>query len=251
MSSPEVGEAVKTVKMVIIPIGSIEPHGPHLPLDTDLTTIEYLAEKSVLEVRKRISKPVAIIAPSLSYGVTLEMDWPGHVFLRPNTLIELINDIGNSFTKIGFKYVVFLNGCGGNIDTINVAINIMKSNWREKGQFISIGSVWANPEGISRDSGPGGVGHACEVETSIELFLDDEHVHMEKAVNEHMRHPSPLISLDFDSIPPFNWPVHFSCMTTSGVIGDAKCATAEKGKKILDANIDRIAKILLHLDGLP
>lgn len=251
MSSPEVGEAVKSIKIVIVPVGSIEPHGPHLPLDTDLTTIEYLAEKSVLEARKETSKAIAVIAPSLPYGVTLQMDWPGHVFLRPTTHIDLLCDIGNCFTKMGFRYVVFLNACGGNIDVVNVAINIMKANWREKGNFIAVGSIWSYPEGLARNSGPGGMGHACEVETSIELVLDPEHVHMEKAVNEHMRHPSPRISLDFDAIQPFNWPVHFSTMTKSGVIGDAKEATPENGKKIIEANIKRIAEILCHIDSLP
>jgi creatinine amidohydrolase len=250
MSSPEIGEAVRTIKMVIIPVGSTEPHGYHLPVDTDLTTIEYLAEKSVIEARKRSSKTIAVIAPSLPYGTTLEMDWPGHVFLRPTTQIELLNDVGDCFAKMGFRFVLFLNGCGGNIDSINVAVNMMKARWRKKGNFIVVGSVWASPESIVRDSGPGGVGHACEIETSTELYLDHEHVQMDKAVNEHMCHPSPLISLDFNGAQPFNWPVHFSTITKSGVIGDAKLATAEKGKKILDANINRIAEILLHLDGL-
>jgi creatinine amidohydrolase len=250
MTSPEVGEAVKSIKIVIVPVGSIEPHGAHLPLDTDLTTCEYLAENSVLEARRQSSRAIAVIAPSLPYGVTLEMDWPGHVLLRPDTQINLLHDVGSCFAKMGFRYVVFLNACGGNIDTVNVAVNSLKATWREKGNFVAVGSVWAYPEGIFRNSGHGGVGHACEVETSTQLVIDPEHVYMDKAVNEHMRHPSPLISLDFDSPQPFNFPVHFSTMTKSGVIGDPTLATAENGRKILDANVKRIAQILLHLDGL-
>jgi creatinine amidohydrolase len=250
MTSPEIRDSVKTIKIVIVPVGSIEQHGPHLPIDTDLSTVEYLAEQSVLKARQDSGRPIAVIAPSLPYGVTLEMDWPGHVFLQPLTHIQLLCDVGGQLLKSGFRYIVFLNGCVGNIGTLNVAISQMKATWREKGHFIGIGSTWAYPDAIVRNSGPGGMGHACEIETSTELVIDPKHVHMEKAVNEHIRHPSPLITYDFDTVQPFYWPEHFAEMTQSGVIGDPKAATAENGQKILDANVERIAELLIHFDGL-
>jgi creatinine amidohydrolase len=249
MTSPEIGEAVKTVKIALMAVGSIEQHGPHLPVDCDLATVEYLAEQSLLKARQQAGHPVALIVPALPFGITLEMDWPGHLHLTSSTHIAVLKDIGSQLVRTGFRYVVFLNGCVGNIGTVNVAVSDLKEAF-PKSEFIAVGSVWAMPEGIVRNSGPGGMGHACELETSTELVIDPEHVHMERAVNEHIRHPSPLISYDFDKVQPFYWPMHFTDMTNSGVIGDPRAATVENGQLVLEANVQRIADILCHINGL-
>lgn len=247
MTSSEIGAAVKITKIALMAVGSIEQHGPHLPVDCDLSTVEYLAEHSVHKAREQSGHPVALIAPALPFGVTLEMDWPGHLHLRSSTHMAVLHDIGAQLIKTGFDYVVFLNGCVGNIGTVNVAASDLKEEFPKK-DFIVINSAWAMPEGIVRNSGAGGMGHACELETALELVIDPEHVHMERAVNEHIRHPSPLISYDFDKVQPFYWPVHFADMTTSGVIGDPLEATAENGRIVLDANVQRIAELLCHIN---
>ncbi len=249
MTSPQIGEAVKTVKIALMAVGSLEQHGPHLPIDCDLATVEYLAEHAVRKAREQSGHPVCLIAPALPFGITLEMDWPGHLHLRSSTHMAVLKDLGTQLVRTGFDYVVFLNGCVGNIGTVNVAVSDLKEAF-PKSDFIAIGSVWTMPEAIVRNSGPGGMGHACELETSIELVIDPEHVHMDHAVNEHIRHPSPLISYDFDQVQPFYWPVHFADMTRSGVIGDAKEATAENGRLILEANVERIANLLCHINSL-
>lgn len=249
MTSAQISEALKTVKIALMPLGSIEQHGSHLPIDCDLSTVEYLAEKAVLEARNQSNHPIALIVPALPFGTTLEMDWPGHLFLRSSTHISVILDIGAQLVKNGFKYIVFLNGCVGNMGTVNVAVSDLKAKYPDS-HFISIGSIFAMPEAIVRNSGPGGMGHAGELETSIELVIDPDHVFLEQAVNEHIKHPSPRISYDFDTPQPFYWPEHFSKMTSSGVIGYAKEATYENGKIILEKNIQRIADILCHLNSL-
>lgn len=249
MTSMQILEALKTVKIAIMPIGSIEQHGTHLPIDCDLATVEFLVEKSVLRAREQSKHPIALVVPALPFGTTLEMNWPGHLFLRSSTHINVIHDIGSQLVKNGFKYIVFLNGCVGNIGTVNVAVSDLKAEYPNS-HFLSIGSIFAMPEAIVRNSGPGGMGHAGELETSIELVIDPDYVFMENAVNEHIKHPSPLISYDFDMPQPFYWPEHFAKMTNSGVIGCAKEATRNNGKMILDKNIQRIADILCHLNSL-
>ena len=249
MTAPEIGEAVKQAHIAILPVGSIEQHGAHLPIDTDLSTAEYLAEHGLRRARGMAARPIAYIAPALPIGVTLEMDWPGHLHLRSSTHIAVLFDVGSQLVKSGFRYVLFINGCVGNIATVNVAVSDLKERW-PSAHFISVGTTWAMPEAIRRNSGPGGMGHAGELETSTQMVIDPEHVQMEKAVDEHIQHPSPRISYDFDQAQPFHWPVHFARLTQSGVIGDATAATAENGRQILDANVERIAGILCHLDEL-
>lgn len=249
MSAPQIGEAVQGAKIALMAVGSIEQHGAHLPIDTDLSTVEYLAEHGLRRARARTGKAVAYIAPALPFGVTLEMAWPGHLHLRSSTHIAVLFDIGSQLIKSGFHAVLFLNGCVGNIATLNVAISDLKERWPEA-HFISAGSTWAMPQAIKRNSGPGGMGHAGELETSTQLVIDPQHVQMDLAVDEHIKHPSPWISYDFDQAQPFHWPVHFADLTESGVIGEASVATAENGREILEANVERIASILCHIDGL-
>jgi creatinine amidohydrolase len=249
MTSPQIGEAVKTARIALVAVGSIEQHGAHLPIDTDLSTVEYLAEEGLKKARQDASLPVALIAPAVPFGTTLQMDWPGHIYLSSSTLIRVLMEIGERLVKSGFRYVVFLNGCVGSINAVQVAVSDLKASIPDA-DFIMLGSTWAMPEAILRNSGPGGMGHACELETATQLVIDPEHVRMDLAQNEHMRHPSPDVSYDFDSIPPFYWPVHFADMTESGVIGDPSLATAENGRLILNKNVERVARILCHIHGL-
>jgi creatinine amidohydrolase len=252
MTTSEVREAVKTVRIAILVVGSIEEHGDHLPIDTDLTTAEYLAVEGLQSARKATAHPVALIAPSIPYGgPALKMEWPGTVQLRPSVLVDVVCDIGIGLVGSGFRYVLILNGCVGNIPTLMLATGQLKQN-RPDADFILVDSTWAAAEAIQevRESESGGIGHAGELETSTSLVIDPTHVHIEKAVKEHYRHPSPSVSLDLNANPPFYWPVSFDNATESGVIGDGTLGTVEKGKKILEANVKRIADILRHIHEL-
>lgn len=250
MTSPEIGEAVRTAKIAVLVVGSIEQHGAHLPIDTDLTTAEYLAVEGVKAARQATGCPVALIAPSLPYGGPgLSMDeWPGTLRLRPSVLIDAVRDIGGGLAAAGFRYVLVLNGCVGNIAALTLAVQQLKLHW-PTADFILLASTWAMPEVIGkvRQSGPGGLGHACELETSTALAIDPTHVHIDRAVQGVLRHPSPEVSFDFDVASPFFWPYPFGQMVADGVIGDPTVATADKGRIILEANVQRVARVLAHI----
>lgn len=249
MTSPQIGEAVKTARIAIVAVGSIEQHGAHLPIDTDLSTVEYLADEGLRKARQISGQPVGFIAPAMPFGTTLEMDWPGHIFLKSTTLMQVLMEIGARLVKSGFRYVIFLNGCVGSINAVQAAVSDLKGAIPEA-DFIMVGSTWAMPEAIVRNSGEGGMGHACELETATQLVIDPEHVNMSLAKDEHIRHPSEQVSYDFGSFPPFYWPVHFADMTESGVIGDPSLATVENGRAILEKNVERVAKILCHIHAI-
>ena len=250
MTSEEIGVFVKEAPIAILPVGSIEQHGRHLPIDTDLNAIEYLAEAGLRAARAKAGIDVGIIAPGLAYGGPgLGMEgWPGTIVLKPTTLMDVVYDVSHCLVASGFRYVVVMNGCVGNIPALTLAVQKLKKEHLSK-DFILVQGDWEVGDVIRRirTSEPGGMGHACELETSISLILDPDHVQMDKAEAGRFYHPSNRITFDFDQPMPFFWPYEFRELAPNGVIGDPEQATAEKGKAIIEANIERIADILCHI----
>jgi creatinine amidohydrolase len=252
LSWPAIREAAQHVRMVILPVGSLEQHGPHLPIDVDTTTAAYLAVESTRKASKSLGRRAALIGPAITFGGPgLGMDeWPGTIRLRPQVFIDLYKDIGSCVARAGFQYVIALNGCYGNVPSLALACQLLKVDFPDT-HFLVIDSIWADQDIIAqvRESDMGGTGHAGEVETSVTLAIDSQHVDMTQAVDELPTHPSSKVSFDFSGKSPYLWPVRFSTMTHSGVMGMATLGTEEKGEKILQAAIERIASILIELNN--
>lgn len=253
LSWPAVGRLAAEVRVVMVPVGSIEQHGPHLPLDVDVATVEHLAFEAAKQAATRLQRPAAVLAPSIPFGGPgLGMDdWPGTVRLRPQVFIDLYRDVAASLARTGFRFIVALNGCAGNIPALALACQLLKSELPEH-EFLVVDSIWAGVDAIAavRDSEPGGTGHACEIETSIALAIDPGHVNMEQAVDEIPAHPSANVSMDFGAASAFTWPVAFRRLTRSGVMGRPSLASAEKGRTVLQAATARVSAVLLELHSL-
>ncbi len=253
LSSPAIEEAARDVKIILLPVGSLEQHGPHLPIDVDLATAEYLVREATIAASRSMGRPAAVIGPAIPFGgPALGMDeWPGTIRLKPQTFIELYKQIGSCLARAGFQYVVALNGCFGNIPALALACQLLKNECPQT-HFLVIDSIWADREAISnaRQSEIGGTGHAGEIETSIALAIDPQHVDMSKALDEIPVHPSGRVSFDFEGTSPYLWPVPFSQMTRSGVMGQATLGTAEKGEGVLRDAVKRISDVLLELHGI-
>lgn len=180
------------------------------------------------------------------------LEWEGTLSIKPSTLIDMLASIGAGLYRTGFETIVLMNGCVGNIPALTLAVQKLKKNVPE-GNFIFIDGFWQNREVIEavRETGPGGSGHAGEIETSMMLFLDPDHVSMENAVQGKLHHPSSLVSFDFSHNNPFFWPVPFGDLASNGVLGDPTLANAKKGQEILEVNIQHLKSILCHLNNLP
>jgi creatinine amidohydrolase len=253
LSWPAIRDAAQHVRIVILPVGSLEQHGPHLPIDVDTMTATHLAVESTRKASKSLGRRAALIGPTIPFGGPgLGMDeWPGTIRLRPQVFIDLYHDIGSSLARAGFSYVIALNGCYGNVASLALACQLLKMDIPDT-HFLVLEGIWADQEIIAqvRESEVGGTGHAGEVETSIALAIDPQHVDMTQAVDEFPTHPSSKVSFDFSGESPYFWPVRFSTMTHSGVMGKATLGTKEKGGKILEAAVERIANILIELNSI-
>jgi creatinine amidohydrolase len=250
---PAIQEAALKTAVVLVPIGSIEQHGPHLPIDLDTTTAETIALQAAKAASRTLGRPAALIAPTIPFGgpgIGM-IEWPGTINLRPQVFLEMYKDVATCLCRAGFQYVLALAGCYGNLPALTLACQMLKVEHPES-EFLLLDGLWAEGETIARvrESPVGGTGHACEVETSVALVIDPDHVLMDRAVDETPRHPSPDVSFDFSRRSSAAWPMPFGKMTRSGVMGAPTLGKAEKGEAILQAAVERVARLIVHLQGM-
>ena len=107
---PEMNEAISLQKLVLLPTGSTEQHGRHLPLDTDV----FLSEAVCLEVGRRVPDKVLVLPP-IAYGLNLHhIDFPGTVHIEPEIFIAFCLNITKSVAYHGFEKILLVNGHGSN-----------------------------------------------------------------------------------------------------------------------------------------
>ena len=146
LTDPEIAAALARSPRVILPMGSVEQHGPHLPTGTDF----FAATAIALEVAGHLD---ALVLPLCPLGVTpMHMPYPGTVSLRPSTLQDVVADIGSSLAAHGAREFVILNWHEGNIPALALAAERLH---REIGLAVS----WCRPATWPRNGsarGPGG-----------------------------------------------------------------------------------------------
>ena len=238
MKWPEVQEALKRDPVVIVPVGSCEQHGPHLPVSTDVDLPLYVATKAAEKVG-------AIVAPPVPYGYN-EKEWkfPGTISLKTETLTAVLYDICESLSRSGFRYVVLLNGHGFNSNIVGQVSHMVM----EKLPILCVSlSYWDLVLDVAkevRESGRGGMSHACEFETSGMLYVNHERVDMSKAVDELPNVEGKYIWLEIIDRSPLFMRPRWDILSKSGVCGAPTLATREKGQKLLDTAAERLAAFL-------
>jgi creatinine amidohydrolase len=193
MTHEEVNDAVREQRVVLVPIGQLETHGRHLPIDVDVVQVTYVVEEAA-----RRAPDVLLAAPPIYYAFSEHvMDFPGTIAIRPTVLIEYLFDIGHSFARQGFKRIVLVNGHGSNRSICEVATRMITN---QTGAYCATLDHWnLAREKLAeiRDSAHGGTAHACEFETSEYMYLRPELVQHDKIVDEFAPDYRPWRSDDF------------------------------------------------------
>ncbi len=197
-------------KPAVVPVGSIEQHGPHLPLATDILIAKAVA--------KTIAKEIGgILTPPQPYGISPEhLDFPGTISLGKETFIGIIEDMVSSFSAGGFEKVVVVNGHGGNSKTLR----------QMQIEHVYVLDVVSTMEPYD---------HAGDIETSLMLHLHPDLVRKDKITKCEFRWP------DRDG-----WKTK-DC-SESGVFGDPTTASAKKGKGYFDRIVATLLQELKELE---
>ena len=252
---PEINQAVAARKVVVVPIGSTEQHGPHLPLDVDVVCPVGVA----CEAARLIPQEV-LVMPPIVHGYTAHvMDFPGTINIHWENFIKFVLDVGKSLAYHGFKKIVLLNGHGSNVP--NLDLTARRINLETDAECIAASwwmmlTVDKNFLPSWRESKfPGGCAHACELETSVYLYFDEDNVRKDQIADGeiafHVKHRSDFQWVDLLSAGPgtaVSWTASYS---DSGVLGQATLATKEKGKRAVKEAAGQLARMITEFRARP
>ncbi|KPK68126.1 MAG: creatininase, partial [Acidithiobacillales bacterium SM23_46] len=172
---PEAQTRFKAVDVAMLPVGSIEQHGPHLPLDTDAFDAEHLA----CEVARKCTNPIPLVLPLIPYGVSYHhADFSGTISISNETLAKLVYEVGMSVARNGVTKLVIINGHGGNAPALHFAAQLIT---RDAHIFTCVDTGETSDTDVSAMAETSSDIHAGEIETSTSLAVRPELVRMDKA----------------------------------------------------------------------
>lgn len=222
--------------ILVLPMGAIEQHGPHLPFSTDLEIARACAEAVVDQVGEEhdlwLLEPLAFTKSNEHAGT------PGTFWLGPETLLRVLDDIGRSMSATPAKKLAFLNGHGGNSSLINVACRELRLHHGLE-TFLMHPNVPPDQGGPSSEEELGFGIHGGVGETSIMLHLRPDLVRMDLASRNIPEHLAANEHVKFGGTVSFGWLA--SDFGPDGHIGDPTGATPERGKQSFEAAVSRLS----------
>jgi creatinine amidohydrolase len=241
---PEMNEAIASEKLIILPTGSTEQHGAHLPLDVDA----FLCESVCHEVGRRASDRVLVL-PTVSYGLNLHhIDFPGTIHIEPDVFIAFCLNITKSVAYHGFRKILIVNGHGSNAPLIDLVAR--KTVLETQSLCFATTYFGFLMEAFEKVRESKVVAHADEFETALYLHLAGDRVQMDRAVAGDDR-MGQFVSSDSTSNYFVRFNDYWGRWTRTGVHGDPTVATAEKGRVIFEAAVDGLVRLVDELRAWP
>ena len=239
---PEAEKRIKQVDVALLPVGSIEQHGPHLPLDTDAFDADYLAR----QVAKACKNPKPLVLPLIPYGVSYHHeDFSGTISISPDTLSQMVYEIGMSAARHGILKFVIINGHGGNSPALHFAAQLIN---RDAHIFTCVDTGESSDTDINAMAETTNDVHAGEIETSTSLAVRPDLVRL-KAARKYIPHFSSRY-LNFSSKRGVGWYAYTSKLSATGVLGDPTKATREKGERMWEVMIKHLVEFVEDLKGM-
>jgi mycofactocin system creatininase family protein len=196
---------------LIVPVGSTEQHGPHLPLDTDTRIAEAVARAAAPRIGAGW-----LLAPAVSYGASGEHEgFPGTVSIGTEALRLVLTEFGRSACSWATR-LVFVNGHGGNVEALTAAVTLLRAEGRD--------AAWSSCTVRGADA------HAGHTETSVLLHISPENVRIEERVPGNRAPLSELM--------PAMRRGGVAAVSEIGVLGDPTTATEEDGARLFAAMVD-------------
>jgi creatinine amidohydrolase len=238
--------AARAGRLVIIPTGAIESHGPHLPLDVDTHTVEFIS----LRLAQRTG---ALVAPAIAYGYsTTFASFTGTVTLSAETYQQVVFEVCRSLVDGGFRRLLILNGNRPNGTCNDVAARRISDAYpHDPSLQVTALSYWEPAaEAIHRirRSAVGGMGHGCEFETSVQLALRPELVRLDRLDGVH----TPLVGWDLvaPGTPARTYGTHPDPRAGHpSVFGDPSVASADSGAAFIDLVVNALAEVIQSVQG--
>jgi len=228
-TSPDVKDAIGKGAVAVLAVGALEQHGAHLPLSTDTVMSQGVA--------RRIAEAInGLLLPPIAYGDAWNNEgFAGTLSLSPDTMRLIFLDIGRGLQRMGVKALIIVNGHFGNREPIATVARTLKVEFGFPVMHLDYPGMERIAAAIC-DSEPAAPTfyHADEVETSMMLALAPELVRMEKAAPEY-----PIFPETFGMEP-----IGLDSFSRSGVFGDPRPATAEKGETLIAGIVEESVRFI-------
>ena len=243
---PEVNEIRDEVELVLVPVGSNEQHGPNLAVQMD--------SRGAFEFARRASARMAprlLVAPSVPIGVSHHhMNFPGTVTLTSETFIQVIVEIIESLLHHGFERFLIVNGHGGNIAAMETAALRAKSELEVPFVGACTYFRFLDAEALTQYEQTSINGHACEIETSVAMHLVPEIVKHDALALGELTDLGTGLRGDMHKYG-VSVPYYFEDYTSNGALGDARLASPEFGRDLVEAGLDRFCAFVDSLLASP
>ena len=223
ISHYEFRKCLRRTRRVIVPIGSLEQHGAHLPVSTD----SLISERIAILVAERVK---CFVLPVISYGVSFEHLPMFNVSLRNSTLSDLLCEVCISLSGQGIREIIFINGHHGNTGVLQYISQNLDAKIRANVSIFAI-NYW---NAMHRE-----LDHAGEVETSLVLAISPQLVRMDMAEPNSRRLSKSRIAYSTITSRPASFPK----VTGNGIWGEPRSASKEKGERL----IKEIVRNLIHI----
>ncbi len=242
LAGPDIAERVTAESILLLPIGAVEQHGPHLPLAVD----HVIAHETATAVVDRVGDELDIWQlPTISISKSNEHAWsPGTLWFSAETMLAMLRDLGRSIATTGCERLVLLNGHGGNTTILATALRELRLEFGLK-TFLVHPSVPPAYGGESTEDELGMGIHGGLHETSIYMHLRPEHVDLSRAERKVPE------GLDANEFVKFGGAVMFGWLSNDfdpdGYIGDPTGASAELGARLFEANVAHLARQMAEI----
>lgn len=241
LTAPDLKALVDDQTVALVPVGAIEQHGPHLPLNTDAV----LAEGMALEAARRVERATVLVLPTIAVGKSDEHGgFPGVLSLDGPTLLAVLMQIGRSVARSGIRRLVFLNAHGGNVPVLQLAIRALRiEEW-----MFCVSAGWMSmgyPQGLVSDAEMRDGIHAGLVETAAMLHFRPDLVKMDLAQDfvpssREVAMSNAVLRL----LGPVSAGWAMRDLNAEGAAGNAAAATEQTGAQIVAHAAARYATLL-------
>jgi creatinine amidohydrolase len=242
LTGPEIAERVQPDSILLLPIGAVEQHGPHLPLAVD----HVIAHETATAVVATCGEELDVWQlPTLSISKSNEHAWsPGTLWYSAETMMAILRDLGRGLASTGAERLVLLNGHGGNTTLLNTALRELRLQYGFK-TFLVHPSVPPAYGGTSTADELGMGIHGGRNETAVFMHLRPELVDLSKAERKVPEALAQNRFVKFGGSVMFGW--LSNDFDADGYIGDPTGATADLGKELFEANVAHLAEQLAEI----
>lgn len=238
-------DALNRSTVVVATFGAMEQHGPHLPLETDALIGREIGRRLDVACGQRL-----LVLPTQWLGLSFHhMSFSGTVTTSVETYLAMAFEILGSIARAGFRKILVINSHGGNVSALDLVLTKCRETYPST-RIVGI-TYWnaaAAELSAIRESEIGGMGHACELETSLVLAVRPDLVRDERIAPDGRQAVSEFSGKDMLKGGSITISRHFSEISRYGAVGDPRTASAEKGERFFKAIVDRLASLVSEIE---